>query len=183
MPLRYRPKLHLTEREVRYAMKHSDNNTQAAAFLGIHFNTYKQYAKMFSEEVTLPDGSVIEQSLYDVHKKQGNKTKRVRVGVKSKYQGLEGLMDILSGKFPQYRGGKRFMQRLLDEGIFAPVCNLCGYCEVRITDQTVPLILDYIDGDTTNHHKDNLQLLCFNDFYNTVGDLRSLRSYFKVKSK
>lgn len=174
MPLRYRPKLHLTEREIRYAMKHSDNNTQAAAFLGIHFNTYKQYALLYLDEDT-------QLTLFALHKKQGNKTKRVRVGVKSKYQGLDGLMDILSGKFPQYKGGKRFMQRLLDEGIFAPVCSQCGFSESRITDYTVPLLLDYIDGDKTNHHKDNLRLLCFNDYYLMVGDVRSMQANFKIK--
>lgn len=175
MPLRYRPKLHLTEREIRYAMAHSTNNTEAAAFLGIHFNTYKMYASLYVDEAT-------QKTLYQLHKRQGNRSKRPHNKVKSKYEGLDGLMDILSGKFPHYKGGKRFMQRLLDEGIFAPMCSCCGFNEQRITDHTVPLILDYLDGNRSNHHKDNLRLLCFNCYYLQVGDLPSLRSSFKTKS-
>lgn len=183
MPLRYRPKLHLTEREIRYAMTHSTNNTTAAAFLGIHFNTYKQYAKLYIEDTTLEDGTVVSKSLYDLHKNQGNRSKRNKAAVKSRYAGIEGLMDILSGKYPQYKGGKRLMQRLLDDGIFAPVCSRCALSETRLTDGAVPLILDYIDGDKTNHRRDNLQLLCFNDYFYQVGNLPSLKSSYTVTNK
>lgn len=181
MPLRYRPKLHLTEREIKYAMSHSNNNTEAANFLGIHFNTYKQYAKLYFEDVTLESGEVVPKTLYEVHKNQGNRSKRVKLGVKSKYQGLEGLLDILDGKYPQYKGGKRLMERLLEEAIFAPVCSHCGLDEKRITDDAVPLVLDYIDGDKTNHRKNNLRLLCFNDYFYQVGNLLSLKSSYKNK--
>ena len=40
----------------------------------------------------------------------------------------------------------------------------------RITDDTTPLLLDYKDGDTTNHRLDNIQLLCLNCYYMQTGN-------------
>ena len=34
----------------------------------------------------------------------------------------------------------------------------------------VPLLLDWIDGDRTNHMRDNLRLLCYNCYYQEVGN-------------
>jgi hypothetical protein len=50
--------------------------------------------------------------------------------------------------------------RLLALGVFKEECSSCGYDERRITDDTVPLLLDHIDGDETNHCVENLQMLC-----------------------
>lgn len=176
MPLRYRPKIHLTEREIRYAMKHSSTLTEAAMFLGVHYNTLKKYALMYVDEET-------GKNLVDFYRNQGNRRPRRTHTVRSKYAGFEGLVSILEGNHPQYKGGRRFMLRLLEEGIFAPMCSCCGYGEKRITDDTVPLLLDYIDNDNTNHHRDNLRLLCYNCYYVQVGDIGSVRSRYKARKE
>jgi hypothetical protein len=48
-------------------------------------------------------------------------------------------------------------------------CACCGYAERRITDDTVPLLLDHMDGDETNHRIENLQMLCLNCYYQQTG--------------
>ena len=49
-------------------------------------------------------------------------------------------------------------------------CCSCGYCTRRVSDYTVPLLLDWIDGDRTNHKRENLRLLCYNCYYQEVGN-------------
>jgi len=64
----------------------------------------------------------------------------------------------------------KLRNRLLALSIFEPKCSCCGYEEKRVTDNTVPLLLDHKDGDITNHRLDNLQLLCLNCYYTQVGN-------------
>lgn len=168
MALRYKSKMHLTEKEVRYAMKHSTSNREAAAFLGISSPTYKKYAVTFID----PDTG---KSLYEMHKRVSSKgmtrqPRRTRVMVKSRYQGVEGLLRILDGEFPGYKNIKGLLQRMIDEGLEAPRCGQCGFDEARITDDTVPLVLHAKDGDLTNLRRENLIALCYNCYYLSVGD-------------
>ena len=56
------------------------------------------------------------------------------------------------------------------EAYKAEECEVCGFNERRMTDYTVPLMLDWIDGDKTNHKLDNLRVLCLNCYYLQVGN-------------
>ena len=41
----------------------------------------------------------------------------------------------------------------------------------KVTDGTIPLILDHMDDDWTNHKRDNIRFLCYNCFHNLRGIL------------
>ena len=41
-------------------------------------------------------------------------------------------------------------------------CEQCGYGERRITDGKIPLLLNFEDGNKTNHNIENLKILCYN---------------------
>ena len=69
-------------------------------------------------------------------------------------------------KYPTWK----LRNRLLALGVFKEECQCCGYAERRITDDTVPLLLDHMDGDKTNHRIENLQMLCLNCFYQQSGN-------------
>ena len=77
--------------------------------------------------------------------------------------------QILEGKFPNYPTWK-LRNRIFALNILPERCNSCGYDERRITDDTVPLLLDHIDGDECNHCIENLQMLCLNCYYQQVGN-------------
>ena len=83
--------------------------------------------------------------------------------------GPYSIDKILQGEHPNYPVWK-IRNRLLALEIFESKCNCCGYEEERLTDNTVPLLLDHIDGDTTNHKLENIQLLCLNCYYTQVGN-------------
>ena len=97
--------------------------------LGVSYNTYKKYVRKYGifEDLKNPDGTGI---------RKGYNLKR----------GKYSLDDILKGKYPDYPVWK-LKQRLLHNGYMLEKCNKCGFEEKRITDNKVPLVLDFIDGD------------------------------------
>ena len=75
----------------------------------------------------------------------------------------------MSGNHPTYPVWK-LRNRILALGILPEKCSCCGYEERRVSDDTVPLLLDHEDGDTTNHRIENLRILCLNCYYQQVGN-------------
>ena len=60
------------------------------------------------------------------------------------------IQDLFDGKHPNY---------LKQE------CSNCGYDDYRENDMRGPYIINFLDGDSTNHALDNLHLLCYNCFF------------------
>jgi 5-methylcytosine-specific restriction endonuclease McrA len=69
------------------------------------------------------------------------------------------LDDILNGKHPQYPTSK-LSKRLVSEGYKEYKCELCGIVEWN--GNSISLELNHIDGDSSNHSLDNLELICPN---------------------
>lgn len=152
--------LNISESEIRYAIDNTKSNAEAARFMKVSFSTWKKYAKMYVDRET-------GKTLYDMHTNQeGQGIKKTSIRATA---GMYSIDAILEGKHPNYPSWK-LRNRLLALGIFSEQCSCCGYAERRVTDDTVPLLLDHIDGDDTNHCIENLQLLCLNCFYMQSGN-------------
>ena len=54
---------------------------------------------------------------------------------------------------------------MLREGFLKQECSNCGYDDYRTADMKGPYLLNFLDGDHTNHALDNLSLLCYNCFF------------------
>ena len=152
--------LDIPESEIRYAMENTKSNAEAARFLKVSFTTYKKYARMYTDRDT-------DKTLYELHKKQFGIG--IPKDVHRANSGTYSITNILEGKHSNYPTWK-LRNRLLALGIFREECASCGYSERRVTDDTVPLLLDHIDGDDTNHVVDNLQMLCMNCYYQQTGN-------------
>ena len=167
-----RTPLNLTEAQIRYAMKNSKSNSSAARFLNVSFTTYQKYAKQYIDEES-------GKTLYELHKNQRG------TGVKKAYnvtKGIYALKDILEGKYPNY--GVHFLKkRLINSNLedFPHECHSCGYNEKRITDDTIPLILDHMDDDWTNHKRENIRFLCYNCFHNQRGNIRGRQPQWRAE--
>lgn len=157
---RGRSSLNLSESEIRYAIENTKSNAEAARFLRVSFTTYKKYAKQYRDSET-------NETLYDLHTNQAGIG--VRKDIQTANSGRYSIERILSGEHPNYPVWK-IRNRLLALGIFTEQCSCCGYSERRITDDTVPLLLDFKDGDKKNHRIENLQLLCLNCYYQQSGN-------------
>jgi transposase-like protein len=155
-----RSSLNIPESDIRYAMENTKSNAEAARFLKISFTSYKKYAKMYTDRDT-------GKTLYELHKNQFGVGIPKNIARASK--GVYSIDKILSGEHPNYPSWK-LRNRILALAILPEQCNSCGYDERRVTDDTVPLMLDHIDGDTTNHRIENIQMLCLNCYYQQTGN-------------
>jgi len=155
-----RKAINLSESEIKYAMSNTQSCMAAARFLNVSFDSFRKYASLYVDKET-------GKTLFELHKNRSGKG--MKKTPKPKMHGHYGLMDILEGKYPKYNS-HRLKSRLLKSGLFEEKCNSCGFDERRISDYTVPLLLDHIDGDKTNHKRENLQFLCYNCYYLQVGN-------------
>lgn len=143
----------LLESEIIEAQDRSRSGAEAARYLRVSYKTYKKYADMYG--------------IADRLKNQSGK------GIqKSRSTANQGtpLADIYSGKKPDYKPWL-LKKRMIDAGHKNDACEICGFDERRLIDDKVPLKLHYVDGDRTNHAFDNIQLICYNCYFLTVGNI------------
>jgi hypothetical protein len=162
-----RPALSLSEANIRYAMENSSSNKEASLFLNVDYKTYKKYAMLYIDRES-------GKSLFELHKPI------TLLGIpKKRYTLRESLIkytitDILKGKFP-HLDSRYVKNRLLNSGHYPPVCSCCGFNERRI-DGKIPLVLDYLDADRTNHREENIRILCYNCAFMLAGEWRMHRN-------
>jgi hypothetical protein len=159
-----RPKRMLLESEIMAAQSISKTEAEAARKLGVSFMTYRKYAKM-----------------YNLYGRVANMAgKGISKPIKNEDSGKYPLNHILEGKFPKY-DTNRLKARLIRSNRIEQKCNKCNFSERRISDNNVPLLLNYIDGNNTNKLKDNLELLCYNCFFLHVNNPFGCRKTFKIE--
>lgn len=143
----------LLEWEIKDVQKKARSAAEAARILGVSYNTYKKWSKLYGifEDLKNPSGIGIRK----VNPNTGE---------------FHKLDDILNGQYPNYPIWK-LKRRLLLGGYMKEECCNCGYCERRITDHRVPLILDFLDGNRKNHKYENMRMLCFNCYFLIVGNI------------
>jgi hypothetical protein len=153
----------LLESEIMAAQSISKTEAETARKLGVSFMTYRKYAKM-----------------YGLYGRCANMAgKGINKSVKNEDGGKYPLNQILEGKFPNY-STTRLKARLLRCNRIESKCNKCGFCEKRISDGHVPLMLNYIDGNPKNKLKDNIELLCYNCYFLYVNNPFGCRKTFKL---
>jgi len=111
--------------------------------------------------------------LFKEYKNQSGK------GIRKSRNGCIDLQPILNGQ-TTIRNKYYLKTLLIRENVFEEKCSRCGYKDKRILDHSVPLVLDFIDGDQYNQQLYNLRLLCPNCSFLEKGEkkvTRILRDY------
>ena len=147
-----RPSKILTKEDIERAQKVTRSNMAAARYLHVSYNHYKKYAKMYKNEEGV--------NLLEAHMNQSGE------GIpKFAVSGIDNipLMDVLEGRVPiEHFDPRKIKARLLSEAKLVEICDRCGFAERRVTDQKIPVILNFKDGNKKNWHLDNLEFLCYN---------------------
>jgi len=147
-----KPSKILTKEDILRAQKMTRSNMAAARYLHVSYNHYKKYAKMYKNDEGV--------NLLEAHMNQSGE------GIpKFAISGIDNipLMDVLEGRVPiEHFDAKKIKARLLSEGKLVEVCERCNFSERRVTDQKIPVILNFKDGNKKNWHLDNLEFLCYN---------------------
>ena len=66
---------------------------------------------------------------------------------------------------------------LIRSGLKPASCEQCGYCERRLTDNKIPLLLVFEDNNEKNHKIENIKVFCYNCSF-TAG-----RIWVKIKDR
>jgi len=145
--------------QIKAAQAKSLSARQAAKTLGISYNTYKKYAKLYGifDDLKNPYGVGIEKN----------------VGIRNIKYNIEDLIDGRHLHYPLHK----FKNKLFDSGYLPKVCGSCGFSEERITDGKMPLLIDFLDGNLNNRKLDNIRPLCYNCFFLLVGD-RNVKHWY-----
>lgn len=146
------------------AISKTSSNHAAARYLNVSFVHWKKFAKQYFDDQT-------GQSLFELHKNQRGK------GI-SKYFGGNAsrkaapLIDIIEGRVSAvHYNPERLRRRMIQEGFLLEECHKCGFKEHRILDHKIPLLLFFKDGNKKNYKLDNVEHLCYNCYFLTVGDV------------
>ena len=60
---------------------------------------------------------------------------------------------------------------MIEQGYLKEECNSCGFHERRVLDYKVPLIMHFKDGNKQHYNLGNVEMLCYNCYFLTIGDL------------
>jgi hypothetical protein len=150
----------ILESQIKAAQEKSKSARQAAKTLGISYNTYKKYAKLYGifEDLKNPYGVGIQRN----------------VGIRNKKYNIEDLIDGKHLNYPLHK----FKNKLFDSGYVPKVCGSCGFGEERVTDGKMPLLIDFLDGNLNNRKLENIRPLCYNCFFLLVGD-RNVKHWYE----
>jgi hypothetical protein len=144
------------------AMSRTRSNRAAARYLSVSFVHYKKYAKQYKDEAS-------GVSLWEKHKNQSG------TGIPKFLTGKSdepSLLDIVEGNAsPHSFTPAKIKDRMIAEGYLVEECYHCHFSERRVIDYKMPLLMHFKDGNKKNYRAENLDLLCYNCFFLTVGDV------------
>jgi hypothetical protein len=145
----------LSKIQIAAAQAKTMSNMAASRYLHVSYQHYKRYAKLYN--------------LFDGHKNQSGKgiPKFLNNGKKS-----PALLDIIEGRVsPTSFSPAKIKYRLIEEGYLLEECSMCGFKERRVMDYKMPLLLHFKDNNKSNYSKENTELLCYNHYFLSVGDI------------
>ena len=151
----------LSKQQIQAAMNKTKSNRAAARYLGVSYIHYKKWAQNYDSET--------HENLFEQHKNQSGKgiPKFLNGSVKQ-----PAVLDIIEGRVdPSHFTAAKIRDRMIGEGYLDDCCSHCSFNERRVLDYKVPLIMNFKDGNKKNYKLDNVELLCYNCYFLTVGDI------------
>ena len=156
----------LSKEMIVAAQANTKSNMAAARYLHVSYQHYKRYAKMYK--------------LFESHKNQSGK------GIPKFLKGSSkepALLDIIEGRVSAtHFSPAKIKYRLIEEGYLLEECSMCGFKERRVLDYKMPLLLHFKDNNKSNYSRKNIELLCYNHYFLTVGDVFTEKDVKQIES-
>ena len=150
----------ITKKMIEDSQSVTKSNAAASRWLGIHYLTYRKYAKIYG--------------LWEGHLNQAG------YGIKKGYGKYRKPLDELLSLDRKVKLTKGYLKkRLIVDSWTEEECNSCGYNEIVMGKDGVALLLDFIDGDSGNSKLDNIRLLCPNCYLSYNGHFPSSVTFLK----
>ena len=154
----------ISREDVLRAMRFTKSNRAAAKYLGCSYQHYKPFAKNFKVDET----DHTSPSLFEAHLNQSGKGIPKFLPNRRKEPNVKNIIETGTGW--ESFTPEKIKARIVAEGYLKEECYACGFCERRVTDYKIPLLLNFKDGNKNNYLLENLELLCYNDYFLLVAD-------------
>ena len=145
----------LSKEQIVAAQGKTKSNMAAARYLHVSYQHYKKYAKLYK--------------LFDGHKNQSGKgIPKFLKGTKK----MPAMIEIIEGRIAASSfDPNKLKYSLIEQGYLSEECAVCSFKERRVLDYKMPLLLHFKDNNSNNYSLNNIQLLCYNHYFLTVGDI------------
>ena len=154
----------ISKEMVLRAMRNTKSNRAASRFLNCSYVHYKKWAKLYNDTET-------GKTLFEIHLNPSGKgiSKFLNNSKKD-----PALLDIIEGRVnAAHFTPAKIKNRLIKEGYLKEECSCCGYIERRVLDYKMPLLMNFKDKNKKNYRQENVELLCYNCYFMTIGDIFS----------
>lgn len=156
------------------AQAKTKSNMAAARYLHVSYQHYKKWAKNY--DATQPGFD----NLFEQHKNESGK------GIPKFIKGTKkepAILDIIEGRISAaHFNPDKLKYRLIESGILAEECSVCHFTERRVLDYKIPLLLHFKDKNKLNYSQENIELLCYNHYFLTVGDVFTSKDEEQIQS-
>ena len=157
----------LSKEQILAAQAKTKSNMAAARYLHVSYQHYKRYAKTYN--------------LLDSHKNQSGKgIPKFLKGTKK----MPHMLEIIEGRIAASSfDPNKLKYALIEQGYLLEECAVCSFKERRVMDYKMPLLLHFKDNNSNNYSLDNIQLLCYNHYFLTVGDIFNDKDIKQIETK
>ena len=157
----------LSKEQIQAAQAKTKSNMAAARYLHVSYQHYKKWAKLYK--------------LFDSHKNQAGK------GIPKFLRGpkkMPHMLEIIEGRIAASSfDPNKLKYALIEQGYLLEECAICKFKERRVLDYKMPLLLHFKDNNSNNYSLDNVQLLCYNHYFLTVGDIFNNKDVKQIETK
>jgi hypothetical protein len=156
---------HFSKEQIINAMDKTKSVRGAARYLNCSYQHLKKWMKFYKDEAT-------GKTLFESHKNQSGKGVPKFLSHAPFGRKEPAILDIINGVVdPSNFNPQKIKYRMIEGGYLKEECYRCGFNERRVLDYKIPLLMHFKNGNKQNYTLENVEMLCYNCYYLSVGDL------------
>jgi len=155
----------LSKESIVSAMDKTKSVRGAARYLNCSYQHLKKWMKLYKDEAS-------GKTLFELHKNQSGKGVPKFLSHAPFGRKEPAILDIINGVVdPSNFNPQKIKYRMIEGGYLREECYKCGFNERRVLDYKIPLLMHFKNGNKQNYTLENVEMLCYNCYYLSVGDL------------
>lgn len=155
----------LSKEVIVNAMDKTKSVRGAARYLNCSYQHLKKWMKLYKDEAS-------GKTLFELHKNQSGKGVPKFLSHAPFGRKEPAILDIINGVLdPSNFNPEKIKYRMIEGGYLKEECYRCGFNERRVLDYKIPLLMHFKNGNKQNYTLENVEMLCYNCYYLSVGDL------------
>ena len=155
----------LSKEVIVNAMDKTKSVRGAARYLNCSYQHLKKWMKLYKDEAS-------GKTLFELHKNQSGKGVPKFLSHAPFGRKEPAILDIINGVLdPSNFNPEKIKYRMIEGGYLKEECYRCGFNERRVLDYKIPLLMCFKNGNKQNYTLENVEMLCYNCYYLSVGDL------------